>query len=233
VGPKRYCRRMRAVVQSGLNRLSIGSDIHAGRPLPAPELQQERHFMASNQDSPMHEPSSIPTPPGIEREPSARTEMPTNGGGVKPKVVLIVIGAVLLSCVALAVVLTVTAAIPAFQTMNKEGDNIRGTIEKFMLAGERNDPQTAYGQFSTSAGSDVTPSSIEDLINNRRDRFEEYEAVKLQAYNINATSSGTIARVSGSIQYADHTPVPFTASLRRESDQWKLTGINFLEGVGR
>jgi hypothetical protein len=188
--------------------------------------------MASDQGGPLYDPASIPAAPETGREPTLGNEVRTNRRRVGPKVVLI-IGAVVLSCVALAVVLTVTAAIPALQTMTKEGDNIRGTIEKFMLAGERNDPESAYGLFSVSSGSDVTPTSVEDLFSSRRDRFEGYESVNLQNYRINATSSGTIARVSGTVQYANHAPVPFTANLRRESGQWRLTGINFLEGVGQ
>ena len=188
--------------------------------------------MASYEDRPLHESASIPAAPETGREPTVASEVPTDRRRVKSKTVLVIIGAVIVSCVALAIVLTITSAIPALQTMSREGDNIRGTIEKFMFAGERNDPQGAFSQFSASAGSDVTPTAIQDLINNRRDRFEGYESVKLQNYRINSTSSGTIARVSGTIQYADHPPVPFTASLRRETDQWKLTGINFLEGVG-
>ncbi len=194
---------------------------------------ERSNSIASDQVKSLQESMNIPPAPAREPELTITSEVPTDRWRIKPKIVLIVIGAMVLACVTLAVVLILASAIPVLQTMSREGDNISGTIEAFMLAGERNDSQAAYGQFSSSAGTDVTPTSVEDLINNQRDLFEGYESVKLQNFQINAGTKGTTARVDGAIHYASRTPVQFTGSLNRESGQWKLININFLEGVGQ
>lgn len=117
-----------------------------------------------------------------------------------------------------------------FQTAQGEVDQTIVTIDQFMHAGVQRDIPAATSLFASSA--DVSTPDINTLFNERADVFAGYTQARQTSFNINTGTSGTIARIEGTLSYTAHADRKFSATLRKENKQWRIVRIEFSEGVG-
>ncbi len=117
-----------------------------------------------------------------------------------------------------------------FQTGKNELEGIQKTIDSFMVAGRNNDSAAASSHVAQSAKNAgvVSDEDIDNLITTQRTLFDDYQSIDTSSgISLNtSTSTGTNAKVSGTVTYASAPNGTYEAELIKENDVWKLTFIN-------
>ncbi|MBK9940666.1 MAG: hypothetical protein IPP13_03475 [Kouleothrix sp.] len=137
---------------------------------------------------------------------------------------------------ALALVLIACCAIAGFggfrlfQTLQGEADQAILTIDQFMRAGMHRDIPAAMRLFAPSAG--VATTDLNRLFEERADAFVGFTQAHQTSFNVQSDTSGTTARISGTLSYTGHADRGFSATLRKERGAWLLISIQFSDGVG-
>ena len=120
-----------------------------------------------------------------------------------------------------------------FQDLQAESDAIQPTLRAFLDAGERGDTAAALACFADDATAQVTAADLERLFQARPEIFAASAEVTITTINVTRSTAGTVATVAGTISYASGAPQRrYTATLRKQGEQWRLVSIQFPEGVG-
>lgn len=176
-------------------------------------------------------PPFAPQPPAPPPPPPAPPVPPRRANSLRW--VLLLAGGVLILCLA-AGGFAIVGGVQLVQNLQQETGAVTQVLGQFMQAGERNDAGAGYALFASSVRGQVSQTDITSLFQNHREFFNGYQAVQTQNFRINTTTgSGTTAVFDGSITYTGRGAVPFTATLRKENNQWRLTQFQFQEGVGK
>lgn len=146
----------------------------------------------------------------------------------------LLIGGTLLSLVGLLCCgLTVFGGFQMFQGLQAESAAIRPTLRAFLDAGQRSDASAALALFADDARSEVSASDLERLFDERPELFGDVSDVTVETINVTRGTAGTVARVEGFVVHTDGAPRrPYTATLRKDGETWRLLRIQFPDGVG-
>jgi hypothetical protein len=140
------------------------------------------------------------------------------------------IATVLLLCAIIAIV----GGFRLFQTSQGATEETLKVVDQFMHAGERKDAATALNLFSPTARDQVvTLQGLAELFATHEEYFTNYIRIQQTSFHINAGTNATTVSLEGAISYDGRPDRKFAATLTKEGEQWKLTGIRLLEEVGQ
>jgi hypothetical protein len=120
-----------------------------------------------------------------------------------------------------------------FLTVVTQKGNVAAVLDEFMKAMANKNAEHAYSLFSSRAKQQVPSSEIESWLEGANFvLFDGYDTLQVRTLNINLVHNtdpskpqGTVAQVSGSINYAGGYEGSFQAILEKEGDGWMLDHI--------
>jgi len=121
------------------------------------------------------------------------------------------------------VVVLIVGLVDSCTQLFEEFSGFEPVIAEFMEAGAANNTEAAYACWSPWA---VTEEDITEFIeDNYDDLFAGYESLTISGFEGDSSGGITTCYVSGAVIYTGHQSLPFEASLVKENDVWKITGI--------
>jgi hypothetical protein len=99
---------------------------------------------------------------------------------------------------------------------------VKPVITEFMEAGVARDVEAAYACWSPQS---VTEEEIAEFIESSYDLFAGYERLTINIWNGQSSGGTTTCYVSGAVIYTGDQSLPLEASLTKESEVWKILGI--------
>ncbi len=177
---------------------------------------------------PAQEPGSTPSMPAAPAAPAAASPTPR----LSRRNLWIWAGAVLaLVCLCSMGCLALTAT--GIGKVLIERGPVEAVLDKFMRAMVARDTQSAYALFSPRAQRQVPISELEKMIAGRNYAlFDGYQAVRVDQLQLTAAANldpnapqGTIAEVTGTVQYDGGITGTFTGTLEKVNGLWMLDRI--------
>ena len=142
------------------------------------------------------------------------------------------LGAAALVCVC-GVVAMVTLGGGALKVFT-DRPKVEAVIGEFMLAMNEGDTDRALALFSARARRQMSVSDLETMLEGKNIYlFEGYESVTISSFNLTAAATtnadapqGTVAKVTGTIEYAGGFQGVVEATLEQDGGEWGLFFIN-------
>ena len=190
-------------------------------------------------------PQPPPAPRG-GRASSARSAPARPGVAVRRRglapvvwlVLIVVVIAGLVPCVvgfvAVRGALSAVAAIPQSVDLTPGAPDPQAAVrialvDAYIRAGERNDPDAAYGLFLQGLGADQTRADVAAYLSAHAAEFAGYQAAREDALLIVHGTSGDSWLCRGTATFAGQPPRTFDAEMVQRSDTWKLLNFEFTQ----
>jgi len=120
------------------------------------------------------------------------------------------------------VVVLIVGIVGIVSGMGQFFSGVEPVITEFMEAGVGNNSEAAYACWSPQS---VTEEEIVEFIENSYDVFAGYERLNINQWNGQSGGGTTTCYVSGAVIYTGDQSLPLEASLTKESEVWKIVGI--------
>jgi hypothetical protein len=118
--------------------------------------------------------------------------------------------------------------------INAEKAPVESVLNSFMTYMVVEDVDSAYELFSPRAQRQIPISEIEEMLEgNNYILYEGYESLTVQNLNVSVVSNtnenlpqGTVAKVTGTINYEDDIQGTFTGVLEKVNGNWEIDGFH-------
>ena len=134
---------------------------------------------------------------------------------------------IVLAIGALLLVLCIGGAAAVFMFAKGELDDATAVVDRFMVAGENNNPSAGFAEFSAFARSqNVTEDDVAALYTTNANLFQGYESVTLNNFQANTTNGRTIADVTGVLNYDNGDTGVVEVEFSSDNEEWKINRID-------
>jgi hypothetical protein len=120
------------------------------------------------------------------------------------------------------VVVLIVGIVGIVSGMGQFFSGVEPVIAEFMEAAEANNTEAAYACWSPQS---VTEEEIAGLIESSYDVFAGYERLNINYWSGHSGGGTTTCYGSGAVIYTGDQSLPLEASLTKESEVWKIVGI--------
>lgn len=125
--------------------------------------------------------------------------------------------------IGIAVVSSIVIILAVMSSLQQFFSGVEPAIAEFMEAGVARNVEAACDCWSPQS---VSEEEIGELIENSYDVFAGYERLSLNRQSGESSGGIDSCYVSGDIIYAGDLSLPLEASLVKENDVWKITGVH-------
>jgi hypothetical protein len=179
----------------------------------------------------------------LDETPQPLPEPPHENLPIAPEVIapqskktsknLWIIAIVTFGVLCLCSVICISVVVFGALKVNAEKAPIGVILDTFMKDMVANDAESAYALFSPRMKRQIPISKIQEMLEgNNYVLFEGYQSLSVQNLNINAVANtnpdvpqGTVAKVTGLIEYEGGMQGTFNATLEKVDGKWQVDGM--------